>query len=282
MISSSRTCCITGTAGYVGACMVRYFLSHGWRVIELNRCGMVKAGGSEARAYKLGDPFPTDLIEIKALVHVAYDFTPSCWNDINEINVLGTKKLFYSAHDAGVEKLIYISSMSSFDQCHSLYGKAKLQSESHVRHVGGISVRPGLIYDENQPGGMVGKLNALISMLPVIPLPGNGKNILYFTHQEDLCHIIENYASACTKSPEGYITTCNSTPWMFKDILKELALRKNRRIALIPTPWQFSWIALRVFEFFGINISFKSDNLVGLLKFDAKPLFSHQDRFRKF
>jgi len=252
--------------------------------MELNRSGVQVAGGSGAIKYRLGDPFPSGLGAVDALVHAAYDFKAIRWEDIHEINVEGTAQLFDSAHNIGVRKLLNISSMSAFEGCLSLYGKAKLLTEPIVARLGGISLRPGLIFDEEQPKGMVGKLRVLVSRIPLIPLPGNGQNILYFSHQEDLCLLVEDYCSTKSIASEYYINSANSQPWMFRDILRELAFRQKREISFISTPWQLTWGALKLPELFGISPPFKSDSLISLLNQNPTPHFDNSisSRFRQF
>jgi len=269
-----KICYITGTGGYLGGCLVRYFSRHGWKVLELNRSGTVRAGGAEARRYELGDAFPADLRDDGALVHAAYDLKAVSWKEILSKNVEGTARLFESARQAGVERLVNISSMSAYQGCRSLYGQAKLLSEAHAACNGGISLRPGLIHDENQPGGMVGKLRALVSLTPVVPLPGNGRNLLYFSHQEDLCRIVEEYCSEKTFGSGTVITAANPQPWMFLNIIKELAKKQGHSIYCLPTPWQLSWSALKGLEMLGVNPPFKSDSLISLLNQDASPQFN--------
>jgi len=279
-----KTCCITGTGGYLGGCLVRYFSSHGWKVIELNRNGRISAGGAEARRYELGDAFPADLVDVGALVHAAYDFKATTWKEILSKNVEGTDRLFDSARRAGVARLLFISSMSAFTGCRSLYGRAKLLSEAHLESLGGLSLRPGLIHDASQPGGMVGKLQRLASLSPILPIPGSGRDILYFTHQEDLCRIAERYCSGIELGPDNVLIAANSTPWMFKHILREIAHRQNRTLICVPTPWQIPWLALRSLELLGINLPLKSDSLLSLLNQNRNPSFKENflSEFKKY
>ena len=282
--SLARTCCITGTGGYLGGCLVRHFKQRGWRVVELNRSGTILAGGDEARSHRLGDPFPGSLEAPSLLVHAAYDFTPLAWEEIHARNVLGAELLFASARTAGTGRILHISSMSAYPGCRSLYGRAKLLAEAHAARHGGISLRPGLIHDESQPGGMVGKLRSLVSLSPVIPIPGRGRNVLYFTHQEDLCRVVGYYGEGGDWGSESVLTAANPTPWMFRDILKELARRQNRPLLCIPTPWQMSWMALKLAEISGDNLPLKSDSLISLL--NQNPSFDYNAKiiseFREF
>jgi nucleoside-diphosphate-sugar epimerase len=284
MVKPAKKCCITGTGGYLGGCLVRYFTLAGWEVIELNRTGTIRAGGAEARCFTLGEEFSVDLMDADVLIHAAYDFQALTWSEIKRINIKGTARLLKSARQAGVKKIIHISSMSAFDSCRSLYGRAKLQIEADVFKVGGISLRPGLIYGDNNPGGMVGKLQSLVSKFPIIPLPGNGRNNLYFSHHEDLSKLIEEHCSDLNFLGGNHIITANSTPWEFREILKELAHRHNHHIVCIPTPWQLSWIALKIPEIFGMTLPLKSDSLISFLNQEKSPNFDPaiKLKFRSF
>jgi hypothetical protein len=59
--------------------------------------------------------------------------------------------------DAGVRRLVFISTISAFDGCRSFYGKGKLEVERITHSLGGWVIRPGLLYGE-KPGGMLGRL----------------------------------------------------------------------------------------------------------------------------
>ena len=79
---------------------------------------------------------------MSALVHCAYDFKPLRWDEIRAVNVEGARKLFPAARAAGVEKIICISSISAYDGCRSLYGKAKLEIEKIALDNGALVIRP--------------------------------------------------------------------------------------------------------------------------------------------
>lgn len=271
-----KVCAITGSGGFLGGCLVRYFKKCGWRVVELNRSGTIQAGGNEARIYKLGDGFPDGLRNISAIVHAAYDFRPISWRAIKKINVDGASRLFSSAHQSGIEHLVHISSMSAFSGCKSLYGTAKLKVESHVTLMNGTSLRPGLIYDENDAAGMVGKLKSLVARLPVIPIPGKGRNVLYLSHQDDLCRLVESICSGEFTPQKNVIIASNPNPWMFIDILQSLALLQNKRLRYFHIPWPLVFGALRAPELFGAQLPFKSDSLISLLNQDQSPVFDAQ------
>lgn len=129
--SNQRTCLITGSRGYLGSCIKDKFLQEGWNVVELIRNPDAEAIRSgKGISFRLGEDISLQQLRgADALVHCAYDFSLRDWDKIHSINVLGTEKLFSAARLAGVGKRVLISSMSAFEGCQSLYGKAKLETE---------------------------------------------------------------------------------------------------------------------------------------------------------
>ncbi len=122
---------------------------------------------------------------VTALVHCAYDFTPLTWEELAAVNIEGSKKVIQAAKAAKVPKIIFISSISAFDGCRSLYGKAKLEIEKFALANGALVVRPGLVYG-GVAGGMFGKLAQQVSKSAIIPMIGNGSQIQFLVHNEDL------------------------------------------------------------------------------------------------
>ena len=170
-IPSQPTCVITGTTGYLGGRIKDAVQQRRWRAIDLNR----RAENSSAAVFRLGEDIsPASLAGATALVHCAYDFKKSSWMDIRATNVVGSEKLFRAARQAKVERLIYISSISAYEDCRSLYGKAKLESERIAFSFGATVIRPGLIWGE--PGGaMFGKLQDEVQHGRLLPLIGGGR-----------------------------------------------------------------------------------------------------------
>ena len=166
-----KICAITGSNGYVGGCIKNYFAACGWKIRELTR---QPKPGADGIAFQLGaEVSPQSLTGVDALVHCAYDFRPLRWDEIRAVNVDGSRKLFAAARTAGVQKIVNISSISAYEGCRSLYGKAKLEVEKIALDCNALTVRPGLVYGKG-PGGMFGKLTAQIQQSSVIPMIGDG------------------------------------------------------------------------------------------------------------
>jgi nucleoside-diphosphate-sugar epimerase len=264
-------CAITGSNGYVGGCIKNYFAARGWEILELTRA---PKAGTRAVKFQLGEKIsPQSLAGVSALVHCAYDFTSLRWDEIRAVNVEGSRKLFEAARAADVGKIIFISSISAFDGCRSLYGRAKLEIEKIALDCGALVIRPGLVFG-NDSGGMFGKLVAQLRRSSLIPLIGDGSQIQFLVHNEDLSTLIENWASGEIKISSGIFTAANERPWVFKQLLLEIAHGQNNKIKFIPLPWRLVWAGLKTAEICGVRLNFRSDSLISLMNQNAAPDFS--------
>jgi nucleoside-diphosphate-sugar epimerase len=266
-----KVCAITGANGYVGGTFRNYFAAHDWEVVALSR---QPDPGVRAMKFRLGDEIATEsLAGVTSLVHCAYDFGPLRWPDIHAVNVDGTEKLFAAARKAGVTNIVCISSISAYDGCRSLYGKAKLEIEKIARDHGAQVIRPGLVYGSG-PGGMFGKLMQQVRKSSVIPLIGDGSQIQYLVHQEDLAAFVERCSSGEVTIPTEILTAANEQPWAFRQLLVEIATSLNKKVKFIPLPWRFVWLGLKSAETLGLKLNFRSDSLVSLMYQNPAPDFS--------
>jgi nucleoside-diphosphate-sugar epimerase len=154
---------VTGARGFLGAHVCSHLDGAGWRVVELTRAPVDTGDGPrEHRRFRLREsPEPDLLAGVDVLVHCAYDFGPRTWDEIRTVNVAGSRRLFEAADASGVGRIVTISSMSAFEGCRSMYGRAKLAVERETYARGGVAVRPGLIFGRSA-GGMVGSLVQVI------------------------------------------------------------------------------------------------------------------------
>ncbi len=272
--SNQRTCLITGSRGYLGGCVKAKFAQAGWKIVELIRNPSAEeVRDGRAMQFRLGDGISAgQLPRADALVHCAHDFTLYDWRRIHAANVLGAEKLFEAARAAGVNRRIFISSMSAFEGCKSLYGRAKLEIESRVRSDNVFLVRPGLIYGD-RPAGIFGNLVKQTGHAMALPLIGGGRQVLCLTHQDDLCEVIlQQAAGGASSSPEP-VTAAHEQGWAFRSILEELARAQGRRPRLVPVPWRLAWLLIKTGEICRLPLPFRSDSLVSLMNQNPRPSF---------
>jgi len=267
----NRLCAITGSHGYVGGCLRKYLAARGWEVLELTRR---PAPGVRAAAFQLGaDVSPSALAGADALVHCAYDFQPRHWKEICTFNVEGTRKLFEAARTAGVGRIVCISSISAYDGCRSLYGRAKLEIEKIALAHGALVIRPGLVYG-SEPNGVFGKLVARVRKSSVLPLFGGGTQVQFLVHEEDLAAFIEKVAAGKMEMTPRIFTAAHERPWPFRELLAEIARGLNKKVRFIPLPWRLVWAGLKTAEACRLRLNFRSDSLVSLMYQNPNPDFS--------
>jgi nucleoside-diphosphate-sugar epimerase len=264
----SSTVAITGAHGWLGSCLVRRFGEAGWQAR-----GLVRRPREGEVPFSLGEEMsPSTLEGARALVHAAYDFSPRNWRELERVNVRGSEKLFRAATAAGVEKIVFISTMSAFRGTRSLYGRAKLAIEQLAADHGALILRPGLITGDAE-GGMMGNLRRQVRGSRVLPLIA-GDAELYAIHEADLCELIVRYCHGAFPAPPNPVIAAHPEAWTFRRILEALAAKEGRRPIFVPIPWRGVWIGLRIAEALGLRLNFRSDSVLSLANQDRQPDFS--------
>lgn len=280
------TCGVTGANGYVGGVLAEALRRAGHEVIELNRSATRSRSTAPTRTLVLGRTIDDAVFAgLDVLIHAAYDFSVATWDAIERCNVTSTMELFTRARAAGVGRRVFISSMSSFPGCASLYGKAKMAVEQEAARLGLIVVRLGLVYGEN-PRGMVGALTKVVTLSPVLPVVGRGDQVQYTVHEDDLGRLIVHLAACEGPSETAPIIAAAERPIAFREILQTLAQQRGRRVCFFGVPAGLLLAGLRAADLTGLRLRVRSDSLIGLLNQNPRPDFSatrHTGvRFREF
>jgi len=281
---TAPTCAITGANGLIGRAACSRFQAIGWKVIALVRHSGLSPAGCETRAFALGEPLEPDVLTgVDVLVHAAYDFSLHAWSDICRINAVGSDYLFDAAARAGVKRQIFVSSMAAFEGSRSKYGLCKLAAEDAARIRGGVIIRPGLIHGGPNIG-LAAQIASLAKRLPVVPMIGSGRYVLYTCHIDDLCELLVHIALA-ERLPHGVITAANASPVTLR-MLIEQAKSDGKPPLIIPIPWRLLAAALRLAEVAGVRVGFRSDSVISIVNANSAPDFtavqSMPVRFRAF
>lgn len=264
---------ITGANGFVGSRIARYLRNKKYEVYEIGRHPSKDILGKKYFIpFSLGrDLDEKNLQGIDVIVHCAYDFGLIKWGDIQRVNLNGSIKLLKKVKDAGVKKIIFISTMSAFEGCKSLYGKAKIAVEREASKLDAIIIRPGLVFGKDV-GGMVGSLNKMMSVSKFIPLIGSGNQLLYLCHYGDLAHLVW-VLSNHKEDIDMPIVAASEKALTSKDILKILALAKNKKIFSISIPYWIVFASLKFFELIHFKMRLSSDSLVSLVNLNPNANF---------
>ena len=271
MAAETKSCVLTGARGFVGSRLKGHLEHAGWRVIPWTR---QPEPGSRAVSFQLGQEVDPALLKgAQALVHCAYDFAPRSWKDIAEINVSGSQKLLAAARAAAVQSVVFISSISAFPGCRSLYGQAKMDIESIARSTGAFVIRPGLVYGDS-PGGMFGRLVQQVRGARFVPVIWGGRQAQYLVHDEDLGRVVEGCLTGRVPAGAEPITVAHEQGWELKEILAQIARALGRRVAFLPVPWQAAWLGLKGLELAGARPGIRSDSLISMVYQNPCPSFA--------
>ncbi len=178
MVAIEKPALVTGASGFVGSAVVRALLAAGRRVRVLMRPtsdrGNIAGLEVEVRLGSLGD-FASLKAAVEgcgALFHVAADYR--LWvrdpGAMFAANVDGTERLMQAALEAGIERIVYTSSVatlglkrdgasadettaSSLDDMIGPYKQSKFQAENAVRQLVASRGLPAVIVNPSTPIG---------------------------------------------------------------------------------------------------------------------------------
>jgi nucleoside-diphosphate-sugar epimerase len=264
--------------------MAAYLRRLGHRVVALTRRPDAADGDTARFSLEEGGDF-SRLRGIDTVIHCAYDFRARTWAEIEARNVGGSVRLFDAAVDAGVRRIIQISSMAAFPGCRSMYGRAKLTIEREAAARGGSVIRPGLVFGPD-PGGVTRGLVLAATRLPIVPIPAGGDQRLFLTHDEDLCRLVTVIAESGSLDTSAPILAAAARPWTLREIIDTIARARGRSPVFLGIPWRALWGGLKAGELLHLPMPFRSDSLVSLVTQDPNPSFESLARlgvgFRDF
>jgi nucleoside-diphosphate-sugar epimerase len=253
---------ITGARGYVGSHLARHLEAQGHEVAPISR----------EQGFRLGATIRPEMIAgLDALVHAAYDFSARKWAEHEASNIRGSVELFDVAAAAGVRRLLFVSSMAAFDGCRSLYGRSKLAVESHVLGLGGYVVRPGTVFG-GELGGLLRSLNNLVARLPIVPIPGDGDQVLYMIHIDDLSDVLRRTLDVDLPRPLRLISAACPEGLTFREVLSRIARSQGLKRPFLSIPPALLLASLRAAEaVLGSSSPVRRDSFVSLLNQNSCP-----------
>lgn len=254
---------ISGASGFVGAYLLEYFKSKGYKVTGLVRSE--PENPIDGITYKIADLLhPPDVSVFEhgdVFIHCAYV------KGEEELNVKGTQQYLQAARQAGVKKCIFISSMASHDEALSAYGKQKFQLEKEFTGNDAV-VRPGLVIGE---GGLFYETVNHIRTKGFVPLINGGRQPLYTVHIDDLANALNIIIE---KDLNGAYYVSDSEAIVYKELYTYLAKKLGRKIRMLPISYGLLNTFFRTMERLGVKLGVGRENLLGLKasrRFDVQP-----------
>jgi len=270
-------CAVTGATGYVGS-RIASALAAAFDVVPMGR-----SVGGEGIRWQM-DAAQEVTAELRSrnvtvLVHSAWDFSHPDGAANWKSNVDGSRRLIACAGAADVQQIIFISTISAFEDARSEYGKSKLAVERTVLASGGTVIRPGLVWGE-RPGGMFGSLRQQVSKGGIVPIIGDGRYPQYLIHEDDLAAIVLRAAKG--EFSGRTLTVAHPRPWLLRDLILRLAAEAGKTVRLVGVPWRVIYAGLKIAETLGLKLGFRSDSVVSLVYQDSAPQISSEFPVREF
>ncbi|MCS7056937.1 MAG: NAD(P)-dependent oxidoreductase [Thermoflexales bacterium] len=300
---------ITGGSGFLGINLTRYLLGKGHEVIcydiadfdypERDRITFIRADIRDRAALERAMP------GVNIVVHAAAALPLYSKEDIYTTDVVGTRNVVDAAYQAGVERLIHISSTAVYgipdhhpiredDRLQGVgpYGEAKIEAERIC-----LEYREkGMCIPIIRPKSFIGPERLGVFALLYdwaregrgFPVLGNGKNRYQYLDVEDLCDAIY---LCCTLPCEKTNDTFNIGAKEFGSVAEDFQAvldyaghgKKVRPLPAEPVIW-----ALRILEVFKLSPLYKwvyetisKDSFVSIEKAERvlgfKPKYSNKD-----
>lgn len=266
-------CAITGASGYVGS-VITVALKQHMPVLGLSR--RPRSSQDLAWNFESANDISDDLRGrgVKTLIHAAWNMQATTFRELNRICVDGSARLFDAATRAGVEKIVFISTISAFEGCRSAYGRTKLAVEKMVTRSGGIIFRPGLVFG-NESGGVFGSIRKQVSKSRVIPMIGDGRTPQYLLHEKTLSDcMLSAVGGKFDQAGVAPITIAHPKPWPFRDLVQSIATSQGRDVKLLPVPWQLLFCGIRAGELMNVKLPFRSDSILSFIYSNQHPDFT--------
>jgi nucleoside-diphosphate-sugar epimerase len=270
---TSSACAVTGASGYVGSIITQELRKH-MPVVKLTRNPKSEADIAWSLESDLDISRALRSLNVKSLVHAAWEMRANNLRKMEESSVRGSAALFEAAGRAGVERIVFISTISAFEGCRSAYGKTKLAVEKLLRGGSNVVLRPGLVFGD-QPGGVFGGIRKQVQSSSVLPIIGKGLAPQYLLHEQTLAEsIVRAVCGDFDQTQAVPITLAHPRAWRFRDLVQGIAAAEGRKVTLIPIPWHMLFAGIRVGEAFGMSLPFRSDSVISFVHYDRNPDFS--------
>jgi NADH dehydrogenase len=256
----SRRIAITGAGGLVGSALCRHLAAAGFAVNALARRPVAAAPGITPFACDLpGTIDPTSLAGCAAVIHAAYHTRGGRSPEARRTNEEGTRALLAAARRAGIERFIFVSSISAQPDAPSYYAQSKLALESELDSARDLAVRPGLVLGH---GGLFERMAKTVRRSRFVPVIGSGRQPVQTIHIDDLA---EAFISALERQITGRLTVAEPEAITMRSLIRMIGEAVGRRPVTVPMPPGLTLAATRLAERLGIPLSVSSDNLQGLL-----------------
>ncbi|WP_417463389.1 NAD-dependent epimerase/dehydratase family protein [Kordiimonas sp.] len=231
---------LTGATGFLGDHTIRAFVDAGYSVKALTRREQDDRDGV---TWVLGDLTNDDALaalcaNAAVVVHMAA-LTKALNRDIFfDVNVGGTKKILHAAANAGVNRVVHVSSLAAREPQLSHYGASKAASELLLTArdwpFSWTIVRPPAIYG---PGDK--EILKLLKALNfgLLPAPGGKNNRFAMIHGADMASALVAFAKGGNEKAIAEIDDRKPGGYTLRDVAQAVGGSEKKAPFILPIPF---------------------------------------------
>ena len=182
---------LTGATGFLGSRLSQAMRLAGHEVVEVHRHPPNARDATGAR-YVHGD-FTTyqdaadwvgRLRGVDVVVNAVGILRESKEQSFTAIHVDGPRALFEACVQAGVQRVVQVSALGADEDAPSAYHRSKRAADEHLLSLplSAVVVQPSLLYGA---GGASARLFSQLAVMPIVPVPGDGRQMVQPLHVDD-------------------------------------------------------------------------------------------------
>ena len=180
---------LTGASGFIGQHLAPALRAAGHRVIAAVHRRPVDGGGDgiEVDFSRDFDPavWRPRLRGVDAVINAVGVLQEGRGMTFDAVHVRAPRALFAAAAEVGVRRVVQISALGADDRAASAYHVSKRRADDFLSAMplSSVIVQPSLVYGR---GGASARLFDALASLPLVPLPGDGRQRIQPIHIDDL------------------------------------------------------------------------------------------------
>lgn len=232
---------LTGASGFIGKHLAQALSAAGHEVVAATRQAtnpapavMRTVSADFTKDFSEADWLPR-LQGVDMVVNAVGIIREHGTQTFDAIHDRAPRALFAACAHSGVRRIIQISALGADAQAQSRYHLSKKAADDFLAGlpIASVIIQPSLVYG---PGGTSARLFNLLASLPVIPLPGSGRQQIQPVHIDDLVEAV--LAAVAQDLPRGTrLVVAGPQAMSLREFLAQLrAAMRFGRAQFLPMP----------------------------------------------